>query len=185
MKLRLTPEGVVKLARVAANEDSRPLRRAGDGNGTAGVPTRDTYAIAQVVHDWAAWQGTTHDYALRSLAPHVAGHRAPKRARHAVYSELPATGLLAPLHWERERDGDWRVHGPLWARFRDAVRALVRDGFPAPCASPVIAWGNEGDDHIALSRGLARVQCGDGAVNRYWGKPPSVVDAAVARGGRR
>ena len=167
IRLRLSKADRVLAARVAANEDSRPLR-SGNG-GTAGEPTADTLAILQVVADFARWRGVRHGTALRLLAPHVSGKRAPKRRRHAVIGALPASGREVPAGWQAELDGDWRAHGPHWERFRRRVEQLVEHGFEAPCPRPVVTWGNEADTPIALSRGLVRVACGD--ANGFWGWP--------------
>jgi hypothetical protein len=167
--LRFSADERVLAARVAANEDSRPLRSSAAG-GTAGEPTTDTLAILQVVHDFAAWRGISHGRALRLLAPHVSGERPPTLRRHAVIGALPASGRDLPAGWRPELDGDWRVHSPHWARFRQRVEQLAVLGFDAPCARAVVAWGNESDDPIAESRGLERVACGETA-NRFWGRP--------------
>ncbi len=181
--LRLSHAGAVKLARVAANEDSRPLRPEQDG-GSAGEPTADTLAIMQTVRAWATWRRTTQDRAIEHLAPHVTGTRAAKLRRHAVYGSLPASGSAQPVAW-LPSDGDWRVHGPLWAAFRDAVERIARDGFGAPCPRAPVAWGGPMDDHIAESRGLERLDCGD-TVNSYWALPAhrATVPARLAKGER-
>lgn len=185
---------MVKAARIAANEDARPLRRRGpDSDGTSGEPTTDTLAILQVVHDFAAWKRITHAAALRRLAPHVSGARPAKKRRHAVYATLPAMSMAAPALWQDAIDGDWRVHGPLWARFRDAVRRLVREGFTAPFPyHQLVAWGCDDapecdDTPIARRRGLVRAD--DHGItgiyqNSFWALRPRVLDASEARGGR-
>jgi hypothetical protein len=44
-----------------------------------------------------------------------------------------------------------------------------------PCPAPPIAWGGTMDDHIALRRGLVRIDCGD-TENRFWGRPNRVPE---------
>lgn len=183
IKLRLGAEGVVKLARVICNEDARPLRPVTDG-GTGGYLTMDALAIAQTVHDWARTHGVSHIEALHRLAPHVTGRKPALLRRHTVYGSLPAFGELRPAAW-LDRDGDWEgVHGTLWARFRDAVRNVVRAGFVPPSAHPLEAWGCDADSHIAEARGLARADI-PGTVNAFWYRPPRVLDAVLASAVRR
>ncbi len=98
VQLRLSVAQRVAAARVAANEDSRPLRAVLDG-GTEGRPTADTLAILQVVRDWAWWANRSHGASLRQLAPRVTGLRAATRRRHAAYGGLPLVGLARPPLW--------------------------------------------------------------------------------------
>lgn len=183
IKLQLSAEGVVKLARAAANEDSRVLRPVDDG-GTAGSPTEDTLAIAQTVDAWARWRHTSHLLALERLAPHVAGRRPAQLRRHLVFASLPAYGSVQPAAW-LPRDGAWAVYGKYWVAFRDAVRMLARDGFVAPCKDgQPIAYGNDVDSSIALRRGLRRLACGD--TSNFWALPRTrTVDASLASAVRR
>lgn len=170
VRLRLSRPDRVLAARIAANEDSRPLRALGESGGTAGEPTADTLAILQVVADFASWRRVSHGTALRLLAPHVSGERPPTLRRHAVIGALPASGRATPAGWRLELDGDWRAHAAHWSHFRRRVEQLVEQGFEAPCARAVITWGNEGDTPIAESRGLVRVACGH-TRNAIWGFP--------------
>jgi hypothetical protein len=175
--LRLSAEGVVKLARAAANEDSRVLRPASDG-GTEGVPTADVLAIMQTVSAWARWQHTSQERAIERLAPHVAGGKPALLRRHVVFASLPAFGALQPAAW-LPRDGAWSVYGKYWSTFRDAVRELVATGFEPPCDGDPIAYGNEEDAHIAEARGLERLACGD--TSGFWARPRRTVPARIAR----
>ena len=166
----------MKLARVCANESTRPLR-------TDGAVDADCRGIAATVHAWAAWQRTSHTVALHRLAPHVTQAKPPTRRRHAVYAQLPAHGTAKPPLWDDVLDGNWSLYARNWARFRDAVIVMAR-GFESPCPMPVIAWGNEQDDRIAISRGLVRQPCG-ALANRFWALPSErVLSAEIARGGR-
>lgn len=179
-----SPSLALLLARVAVNEDSRPLRAVRDG-GTAGELTADTKAIWQVALDWSRWKRTTPLHAIRALAPHVTGTRAPKLARHALYGSLTAFGHARPVLWLDAEHGPWAAYGRNWARFRDNVARLVSGGAARPCpAAMVVAWGNDADTEIALARGLVEVDCGD-TRNRFWSLPAErVLSATVARGGR-
>lgn len=139
-------------------------------------------AIAQTVAAWAAWKHTTHERALYRLAPHVTGAKPALLRRHAVYGSLPAHGAAKPDAWDDARDGSWAVHGPRWARFRDAVIRLARDGFEPVLDGAPVAWGCEADDKIAHSRGLVRL-ASVGTVNRFWALPSrGTVSASVASG---
>lgn len=180
LRLRLTSAERVAAARLIANENSAGLRPSSDG-GTGGELYADALGVLQVVHDFAAWTGKTHGQALRALGPHVAGNKRATRRRHALYRTLPARGTARPALWRDDVDGPWEVYGENWARLRDAVDEAARDGFEPPCPGAVVAWGNESDDSIAESRGLARVQCA-GAVNRFWAR--AVLPARVAAGDR-
>lgn len=177
VRLRLNRLGAVMLARVCANEDSRPLRRHGDGGGTDGQPTSDCAAIAQTVRGYARSRGVGHLRALRELAPHVTGLRPPTTRRHALYGALPASGRARPDGWTTARDGDWQVHGRLWETMRERVVWDAAHGFPAECPADPIAWGGDMDDGIARSRRLARLPCGE--VNHFWSRTlPAAMIAA-------
>jgi hypothetical protein len=170
VRLKLGPEGRLLAARVAANEDSRPLRPS-SGGGTSGLPTEDHLGIFQVIAGLSERFRLDHDEALRRLAPRIAGRRETTRRRILVFAALPALGgLEPPPGWDRALDGDWRVHGPLWHRFRDEIDRVVREGFEPPCPGALLAWGDEGDDPTAIRRGLCRVDCGSGD-NRFWSHP--------------
>lgn len=172
----------VLLARVAVNEDSRPLRPRSDG-GTDGAPSADTLAIVQTARAWAAWQGRSLEASIRALAPYVSGTRPAKSARHAAYAALPAHGSVRPLAWAEDAFGSWAVHGPRWAKLRAAVAELVRHPI-TQCAGEPIAWGGPMDDHIAIGRGLVRLDCGPEVVNSFWGLPTRRSIAADLAGGR-
>lgn len=183
IKLRLSTEGAVALARVIANESTRVLRPPSD-RGTGGELDADAYAIAEVVAGFAAWLHTSHMQALRRLAPHVTGAKPALLRRHTVFGALPLVGELKPAAW-LDRDGDWSAYSGNWARFRDSVIAMVRDGWARRCAGPVHAWGNAQDSRIARARGLERVACGD-AENGFWALPRRrAIDALLASAVRR
>lgn len=171
----------VLIARVAANEDSRPLRPLSDG-GTDGAPSADTLAILQTARAWARWQGRSVERAIRALAPYVTGTRPAKSARHAAYAALPARGAARPEAWVEGAFGSWAVYGTRWTKLRAAVAELVRHPI-TQCAGDPIAWGGPMDDHIAIARRLVRLDCGAEVVNSYWGLPTErVIAADVARG---
>ena len=151
----------VELARVAVNEDSRPLRNGG-------LPTADTLAIIQTVETVARLHGYSVLTALQRLAPHVTKQRPPKRIRHLVSATLPAVGRVRPEHWVEAIDGPWARYGRDWVRFRGNVAKLLREGFERPCPGDPIAWGGAMDDWIAEKRKLVRLDCGDR--NRFWGR---------------
>jgi len=162
------PDSVyVLLARVCANEDSRPLRPASDG-GTDGKPSPDCLAIKQTVTAWARWRNTTAERAIRALAPHVTRTRPARSARHIAYGSLPARGSARPGAWSEATFGAWSVHGPRWVLLRDAVATLPGD--VRQCDGDPIAWGNREDEAIAIARGLVKLDCGD-VVNSFWALP--------------
>jgi hypothetical protein len=181
VRLRLSPADTVALARLIVNENSQPLRAAADG-GTEGALTIDSYMIAQVVHDFAAWKRTSHARALHRLSPYVVGGKPAVKRRHAVYRSLPAVGDARPRLWSDELDGPWEAYAQNWVRLREGVAELVANGFPAPCSGRVIAWGGGMDDHIALSRGLVRARCAGEMRNTAW-QFPSAYAAAWSRRG--
>lgn len=179
----------VLLARVIANESTRVLRPTHDGGGTAGELDADARAIWQTVLAFARWKGVSPERAIRRLAPHVTGTKAPKRARHALYATLPARGGERPALWIDAEHGPWATYGRNWVKLRANVAALVAGAAPRPCAADlVVAWGCDAgpqcnDVPIAMARGLVAVDCGD-TRNRFFALPSSrVLDAEVARGG--
>jgi hypothetical protein len=95
----------------------------------------------------------------------------PRSARHRwlVGLNLEATeptGFPETASWDRYR--------PVWERRTQFTRGLVTGSVRMrPCPVPVVAWGGTMDDHIALRRGLVRVDCGD-TENRFWGRPNRV-----------
>lgn len=174
VRLKLSPEMRVAVARVVANENSRPLRSIDDG-GTAGVPTEDSYAIMQTIDAWARWQRTTHAKAIRALSPRITGRKPPASARQAANAELPAIGKAQPRFWLPLEMGVWSVYADNWTKLRAAIAKAAVDGFVPPCPGDPIAWGGDMDDHIAESRKLVRLACGDR--NHFWALPKRVVDA--------
>ena len=170
----------VALARVCANEDSRPLRPVRDG-GTAGEMTEDCQAIYQVARNVAQLKGCSVLAAVRSLAPHVSGIKPSTNPRHKLYGSLPARGIERPPTWVDSKHGPWVVYAPHWAAFRAAVERMTQLDADGPCEGAPIAWGCEADAHIARSRGLVRVACGHR--NQFWVRPPKTIAADVAAGG--
>jgi hypothetical protein len=178
----------VLLARVCANEDSRPLRPVKDG-GTDGAPTADCLGIVQTARSFARWKGISVEAAIRRLSPHVTGTRAPKDLRHAAYGALPAQGADRPAPWDETRFGPWLVHGPRWVTLRGTVQQLLAKSSAAltPCNGDPVTWGCKTDEPIALARGLVRLDCGE-TRNSFWGLPPHraiearVIPASVAAG---
>jgi hypothetical protein len=179
IKLTLSPRMRLAAARLAMNEDSRALRGVEDG-GTDGELTADTLGILQVVHDFAAWTGKSHGESLRLLGPHVAGGKQASRRRHAVYRTLPANGLDRPPLWEDEIDGPWEAYAENWGRVRKAVDKACSDGFVAPFAVHVVAWGNDADAVIAARRKLVLVTNGPQTINDFYAR--AVIAARIARG---
>jgi hypothetical protein len=182
IRLKLGPEGRLLAARVAANEDSRPLRPS-SGGGTSGVPTEDHLGILQVVATVAKLRRLDPEEALRRLAPRVAGRREATRRRQILSAGFPASGgPEPPPGWDPALDGDWSLHGPLWHRFRAEIDRAVREGFEPPCEGDPIAWGCALDDALAIRRGLCRLACGER--NRFWARPGSacVLSAKLAAG---
>jgi hypothetical protein len=183
--LQLSRATMGEIARVGANEDSRPLRR--EGTGTSGAVTEDHRGILQTVLAFQRHYGYPSALsAIRALAPHVTRQR-DGSARHRAYGNMPAYGVLKPVPWVNEEHGTWELHGPLWATFRDEMIKIGREGFDPPCDGDPIAWGctpkyKKGcdDDRIALSRGLVPLVCGER--NRFWAKPSQTIDASLAAG---
>lgn len=79
-------------------------------------------------------------------------------------------GEEAPHGWPRDLDwaGEYRQR---FARVYGLSLRIVRGEMGrGPCRGFPIAWGGAMDDHVAIRRGLVRVDCGD-TVQRYWERP--------------
>ena len=171
----------VLLARVCANEDSRPLRAFRD-RGTAGIPTDDCRAIQQTAFAFGRWQKTTPERALRRLAPHVTGTVPAKKLRHAAYGSLPAEGDARPLPWDEALFGRWDYHKPFWSLFLGYVLRDIAPRDQKQCDCDPISWGDpHGDIALAVARGLKRCSCGN-TVNLFWTRPQKVLPAKTAAG---
>jgi hypothetical protein len=177
--------GALWAARMAAVEDSRPLRPRNDGGGTCGQLTADWLGILQVVANVAHDMRVSPREALNRMAPRVVGG-APSAIRfHALARVLPArlialpgyrrTRFVAPESW-LPADGPWDLYGPCWDAARRAMRQAVVDGFEPPCPCRPIAEGGAMDDEFARRRGLIRLPCGDAL--HFWAAPKDRCAAA-------
>lgn len=105
-------------------------------------------------------------------APRLFGLRRARHdaaaARHRWVRGLRADGE-EPEHWPLEH-GDWGRYRPRWLEVLVFARRLVAGETRARCERAPIAWGGAMDDHVALRRGLVRVDCG-ATSNRYWARP--------------
>lgn len=165
----------VQLARMFVNEDSRSLRREA-GGGTEGKLTIDHSLIAQVVWEQRRARPSFRGWldVLKWLSPHVGKVKEPKRRRHDVSAHLPVKGNAPPEQWidcrdvaeGEECDGDWRVHGPYWVDFREAVvdmwLTIDLEQQAKTLGVRPISWGNDEDvtrylknnpGHCALAMG--------------------------------
>lgn len=176
----------VLLARVAVNENTRILRAEDDG-GTNGEPTPDARALIQEEMAFAKWKGVGLRKAIKWQSPRVTGEKEPQPgSQHAWTSTLPARGKAMPSGWvectgqdsktgnpvPKGCDGRWEVYADNWEKFRGwMIRTIVHEGeIEAECDGDPITWGCEGDDHIAIRRGLCVVEgCGDR--NVWWAFP--------------
>lgn len=127
-----TREQGVQAARMFVSEDSSAIRRI-SGGGTEGVLTSDHRMIMQTIYahrntiprDLPPFEGWIDVMAF--LSPHVGRLKEPKPdTRQRWTCRLPSLGGARPETWiDCDRndpcDGDWRVHGPLWEAFREAV----------------------------------------------------------------
>jgi len=164
-----------RFARLSVNEHSGALRNGG-------VPTPDNLGVLQTALAFQEWRSrgrkrpmTVQD-ALGALAPCMAGLKPckPTTRQRRWTRNLPMTGLAQPEGWE-PRDGTWSQYAENWSKYRDAVTVIFAEGFEPPCQGVPIAWGNAGDDHIAISRGLCKLDCGD-TRNWFWGFPKDNLD---------
>lgn len=174
-----TRENAILMARVAINENSRPLRALND-KGTAGAPTEDAKALIQEMVSFAAWRQVSLKQAIRWQSKYVTGVKKPKAGRSHVWtSTLPATGNVAPSGWvecpkgqpPKDCDGRWAAYASNWEVFREWMVSQVLDGtIEAPCDGSPITWGGDMDDSIAIARGLCVIEgCGDR--NTWWAFP--------------
>ncbi len=174
-----------QLARTGASENTRPLRELGAGaeghKGTAGHPTEDVWMIHQIAVNTMPSKGKedhlTPLYGLAKHAGHVNGLKLPKRHRQELMKAFSCTGSKPvpppPEAWidardvedpEKNRnDGDWRVHGPHWVKYRDRViKAYLRGRISYPCPGIPRRWGNWED--VCADRNMAGwciLACGD------------------------
>ena len=159
-----------RFARLSVNEHSGALRNGG-------VPVSDNLGVLQTALAFQEWRSrgrkrpmTVQD-ALGALAPCMAGLKPckPTTRQRRWTRNLPMTGLAQPEGW-LPSDGTWSQYAENWSKYRDAVTVIFAEGFEPPCKGKPIAWGNAGDDHIAISRGLCKLDCGD-TRNWFWGFP--------------
>jgi len=114
----------VQLARMGVNEDSRAINP--EPYGSSGELTEDHKMIASTVVErrnrkkyFDGWLDV-----MRFTSPHVGRIKVSKRHRHEWTSMLPATKNSLPKNWidcrynKSNCDGDWRVHGKYWVKFR-------------------------------------------------------------------
>lgn len=125
-----TREQGVQLARMFVNEDDRPLRRK-IGGGTEGEMTIDHIMISRTVYTNRHTRKTFSNWmqVMKFLSPHVGRVKSSKRHRHEWTSQLQSFGDDPPRSWidcrhvdrGKRCDGDWRIHGRLWVKFREHV----------------------------------------------------------------
>lgn len=186
----------VLLARVAINENTRPLRPIDDrGTGTAGEPTSDAKAMIQEQVAFAAWKKVSLLDAIQWQSKYVSGGKEPKPGtQHIWTSTLPARGSAMPEGWHqctgkdpetgkavpKGCDGRWEIYADNWVKFRDwMIKTVVKDGqIEAECDGTPITWGCDQDNWIAINRGLCVIEgCGD--KNAFWALPGQGCDEAV------
>lgn len=124
-----TREQGVQLARMFVNEDDRPIRRK--PNGTEGEMTIDHVMISRTVYTNRSTKKRFSNWmeVMKFLSPHVGRVKVSKRHRHEWTSQLPSYGDGPPISWidcrhvdkGKRCDGDWRIHGKLWVKFREHV----------------------------------------------------------------
>lgn len=167
--------GALWAARIAANEDSRPLRPINDGNGTCGHITDDWLGILQVAHNVSRSFKITLQETLLRMAPRVTGRLPSSSRAHQRSGTLPAklirigTQRFEKPHGWQESDGPWDLYGPCWDEARKQMQQAVLRGFNPPCPGEPIAEGGAMDDDSARARGLIRLDCGD--VLHFWAQP--------------
>ena len=164
-----------RFARLSINEHSGALRNGG-------VPTPDNLGVLQTALAFQEWRSrgrkrpmTVQDV-MGALAPRMAGLKPQRetKTQQRWTRNLPMTGLDEPEGWE-PRDGTWSQYAENWSKYRDSVDLVFREGFEPPCKGKPIAWGCADDDHIAISRGLCKLDCGN-TRNWFWGRPEDNLD---------
>lgn len=179
----------ILIARVAVNENTRPLRPIEDG-GSAGEPTSDAKALIQEMVSFAEWKGVSLRKAATWQSKYVTGVKEAKEgSQHAWTSTLPARGKKVPKGWiecsgKDDRgepspegcDGRWEIYADNWVAFRTWMIDQVTGGeILAECEGNPITWGGDMDDHIAIRRGLCVIEgCGDR--NTWWAFPGQGCD---------
>lgn len=160
-----------------------------DGSGlTTGTLSEDHYGLLQTLRNLRAARSRidrrewTLLETMQLAAPRITGLK-PASPRQTWVGGLPETGDGPPETWvdcrtgQKPCDGDWRLYGSGWVKFRDAAHeALVMTNLvPEPCPGEPIAYGCYGqppqcdDDPQALKRGLCLLDCG--VVLHFWAKP--------------
>lgn len=123
---------------------------------------RDCQAIYQVFRNTRrsteTLLGVMHRHTNRVLS-----QKEPLNSRQAWLQGLRLDASPPPTFprpWEGRFERAWR------SRVRLAERILTEPN-RFPCRGPVITWGGAMDDHIAIRRGLTRVNCGV-TMNHFW-----------------
>lgn len=98
---------------------------------------------------------------LRRVGRRTRPGRAWADALPARSESGPPIGWPAAVPWEAYRQ--------RWDRVLGAHRRWLAGRQPRPCDGIPLAWGMPVDDHVALARGLRRLDCGR-TVNRFWGR---------------
>lgn len=164
-----------RFSRLSINEHTGALRNGG-------IVTPDNLAILQTALAFQEWKNRNRSKPLSVqdvvgiLAPRMAGLKPQRetRTQQRWTRNLPMIGLAQPEGWE-PRDGTWSQFAENWSKYRENVAQVFAEGFEPPCQGKPICWGNAGDDHIAISRGLCKLTC-VGTVNWFWGFPKDNTD---------
>lgn len=176
-----TRETAVLIARIAINENTRPLRPLGVNKGTAGEPTSDHKAILHEMVEFSRWKDVSLKRAATWQSKYVTGVKEAKEGhQHAWTSTLPSRGKARPSGWiecprPKPKDfkchGSWEIYADNWATFRDWMISEVTGGeILRECPGRPITWGGDMDDSIAIARGLCVIEgCGDR--NTFWTFP--------------
>jgi len=164
-----------RFARLSINEHSGALRNGGK-------ITPDNLGVLQTVLAFQEWKNRSRSKPLSVqdvvgiLAPRMAGLKPQRetKTQQRWTRNLPMTGLAQPDGWE-PRDGTWSQFAENWSKYRENVAQVFAEGFEPPCKGKPICWGNAGDDHIAISRRLCKLDC-VGTANWFWGFPQDNTD---------
>lgn len=159
----------VLLARMFVSEDSRAIRRV-VGGGTEGELTNDHRNIMVTVYNHRQSKKSFRGWidVMSFLSPHVGRLKVAKpHTRQRWTSRLPATGdapdpgrgwvdCMELAEGDDDCDGDWRIHGPLWVKLREAtVRTWLTADFEAimkRSKKKPRKWGNKEDVIRFLAR---------------------------------
>lgn len=164
-----------RFVRLSINEDSRALRNGG-------VPTSDNLGILQTALAFQEWKNKSRRNPLTvqdvigTFAPCMAGLKPckPTTKQRRWTRNLPMVGMDQPEGW-LPRDGNWSLFAENWSKYRGNIAEVFAEGFEAPCKGKPIAWGCADDDHIAISRGLCKLECVE-TRNWFWGFPRDNTD---------